>query len=73
MYNTPNSPLRSNIKLWNETAKDCYFIGCDCSKCFIYNTFFKDTGELCQMRYYVEKFLQKLGRPDSKGGKCDGI
>ena len=64
MCNTPNSPLRGNIKIWNDTAKDCYQLGCDCEHCFIYNTFFKGSEDICQMKYYVEKLLQKLGKPN---------
>ena len=64
MCNTPNSPLRINIRTWNETAKDCYMSGCDCANCFIYETFFKGTDEFCQMKYYVDKLLKKLGKPE---------
>lgn len=65
---TPNLPLprlylRKNVKEWNGTAIDCYNLGCDCSKCFIYKTYFKDKYYTCKMKYYVQLMLNKLGAP----------
>lgn len=59
-------PLRSNVKQWNETAKDCYNLGCSCKDCFIYKTYFYNTDETCKMKYYVYSFLKKLGAPEEK-------
>lgn len=65
MYNNlPPLPIRENTKCWNRTAIDCYLIKCDCSKCFIYNTFFKDSDEDCKMKYYVVYYLKLLGKPE---------
>lgn len=64
MCNTPHSPLRENTKLWNRTALECYEIGCNCSKCFIYHTFFEGSEDICCMKYYVEKLVNKLGKPE---------
>lgn len=63
MYNTPYSPLRENIKLWNKTAMECYELDCDCNKCFIYHTFFEGSGDICYMKYYVAKLVNKIGKP----------
>lgn len=64
MYsNLPPLPYRDSVKCWNKTAIDCYLINCDCSKCFIYKTFFEGTKDDCKMKYYVEYNLQKLGKP----------
>ena len=59
----PEIPIRESIKMWNRTAKECYEIKCNCKKCFIYDTYFKDSGEICHMKYYVFYLLQKLGKP----------
>ena len=59
----PKLYLRKNVKEWNKTAIDCYNIGCDCSKCFIYETYFKDKYYTCKMKYYVQLMLNQLGIP----------
>lgn len=57
------SPLRENVKLWNQTAKDCYAKKCICENCFIYHKFFKNNDDFCHMKYYVGYLLEKLGKP----------
>ena len=57
------SPLRENIKLWNDTAIDCYEIHCNCDKCFLYHTFFENKEYFCHMKYYVYYLIKKLGKP----------
>lgn len=58
-----NLPYRKNVKMWNDTAKDCYYLNCSCEDCFIYKTYFYKTSESCKMKYYVYYFLKKLGAP----------
>ena len=38
----PRLFMRKNVKEWNNTAVDCYQLNCNCKKCFIHNTYFKD-------------------------------
>ena len=71
-----NLPYRKNVKMWNDTAKDCYYLNCSCEDCFIYKTYFYktsesckmtyfyNTDETCKMKYYVYYFLKKLGAPE---------
>ncbi len=64
MYNnTPSLPIRDNVKLWNKTATDCYELKCQCEKCFIYKTYFKENNDKCMMKYYVMYLLEKIGHP----------
>jgi len=53
----------SNINGWNPTAIDCYTLKCNCSKCNLYNIYFKLTDVTCKMKYYVLKLLAKYGDP----------
>ena len=52
----PRLFMRKNIKEWNDTAIDCYNLKCDCKKCFIYHTYFKDKYYSCKMKYYVKYY-----------------
>ena len=54
---------RKDVKMWNGTAIDCYEIGCDCSKCFIYKTYFLPQKWKCYMKRYVKFLLKKVGKP----------
>lgn len=58
-------PYRDNVKIWNDTAKECYYLKCSCENCFIYKTYFFNTPEKCKMKYYVYYFLKKLGAPEN--------
>lgn len=62
----PRLFMRKNIKEWNDTAIDCYNLKCDCKKCFIYHTYFKDKYYSCKMKYYVKLLYNKLGAPKRK-------
>lgn len=65
MYNEiPHSFYRESVKQWNMTAKDCFEIDSDCSRCFIYHTYFKGKQYRCYMGDYVNYLLNKIGRPD---------
>ena len=55
--------IRKSVKTWNPTAKDCYELNCNCSKCFIYHTYFKGTDDECMMKYFVKYMLIKTGAP----------
>lgn len=59
----PRLFMRKDVKEWNKTAIDCFQLGCNCSKCFIYHTYFKDKYYTCKMKYYVQLMLEKLGEP----------
>ncbi len=59
----PRLFMRKNVKEWNNTAVDCYQLNCNCKKCFIHNTYFKDKPYTCKMKYYVQLLLKKLGAP----------
>lgn len=59
----PRLFMRKNVKEWNNTAIDCYNLNCNCEKCFIHNTYFKDKYYSCKMKYYVKLLLEKLGEP----------
>ena len=61
-------PIRENIKQWNDTAIECYEMNCNCLKCFIYKTYFRENKETCKMKYYVEYLLKKIGKPRGGGG-----
>ena len=66
MYNDiPLFFLRESTKKWNPTAKDCYEINCDCTRCFIYKTYFKHRKSECMMKYCVKYLLMKIGAPDN--------
>lgn len=59
----PRLFMRKDVKEWNRSAIDCFQLGCNCSKCFIYHTYFKDKYYTCKMKYYVQLMLKKLGEP----------
>ena len=45
---------------WTKSAKDCYFIGCTCSKCKIYEII----GSKCRMKAAVLELVRKFGKPE---------
>lgn len=54
-----------NVRRWNKTAEDCYILGCNCSKCPIYEIYFKDKPQKCFMKYAVWEMVRKFGIPDN--------
>jgi len=45
---------------WTKQAKDCYFIGCNCSKCTIHDVL----GDKCKMKRVVLELVKTYGKPD---------
>jgi hypothetical protein len=64
MHTLPQLFMRKNVKEWNKTAMDCYNLRCDCNRCFIYKTYFKDKYYSCKMKYYVQMLKDKIGEPN---------
>lgn len=52
------------IRDWNNTAKDCYKIGCVCQDCPIYELYFENSNKKCQMKYVVREMVRRFGIPD---------
>ena len=50
-------------KTWTPTARDCYFIGCRCSKCNLYKIYFKDSNIKCKMKETVIELVRNIGAP----------
>ena len=50
-------------KIWTQTAKDCYSIGCNCSKCNLYKIIFSKSVYKCQMKNIVIELVRKIGKP----------
>ncbi len=50
-------------KNWTPTARDCYLIGCSCSKCNLYKFYFSDSGVRCKMKETVIELVRRLGAP----------
>lgn len=62
----PHLPFRKNIKQWNRTAAECYQIKSNCEKCFLYKVIFQNSKNECKMKYFVQYYLDKLGKPNKK-------
>ena len=60
-----NKLYRKDVKIWNDTAKDCYEIGCNCEKCYLYQTYFLHNKWKCYMKRYVKYLLSKIGKPET--------
>lgn len=54
----------TNANKWTNTAIDCYKIGCNCSKCLIYNIYFKNETFKCKMKDTVIELVRKNGIPN---------
>lgn len=54
---------KSSIKGWNQTARDCFYLKCNCQKCRLYKFYFELSADKCKMKYYVLKLVEKLGIP----------
>lgn len=48
---------------WTQSAIDCFEIGCVCSKCNLYKTFFQNSIFRCRMKESVIELVRKFGRP----------
>ena len=49
---------------WTPTAVECYKLGCRCSKCLLYEIYFKDKVFKCKMKDTVIELVRKIGTPD---------
>lgn len=58
MKNIEYCPIKQ--RRWTKSAIDCYYIGCNCSKCFI----FEIIGARCQMKSAVLQLVRKFGKPE---------
>ena len=50
-------------KIWTPSAKDCYSIGCNCSKCNLYKIYFSNSILKCMMKQTVIELVRKFGKP----------
>ena len=53
----------TNSKNWTPTAIDCYSIGCICSRCNIYQIYFKQSKSRCKMKETVIELVRRIGTP----------
>ena len=53
----------ASIKRWNQTAIECYKIGCKCSECHLLDNL-ELTKDKCKMKLAVFELVRKLGAPD---------
>lgn len=51
---------------WTKSAADCYFMGCVCSKCFIYKVIFSKRSYKCMMKNTVIELVRQIGKPKEK-------
>lgn len=51
------------VNRWTSTAIDCYKRGCVCKGCPIYEQFFQNTHEKCQMKRAVLESVRLFGAP----------
>lgn len=47
------------LRRWTQSAVECYYLGCDCSKC----VYPKVISTPCQMRNIVIQLVRKFGIP----------
>lgn len=52
----------TNFKRWTPAAKECYFRGCRCLGCSVYNLI----GKQCRMKQTVLYLVTKLGAPTNE-------
>lgn len=50
------------FKKWTQSAIDCYFLGCVCHKCSVYEIL----GKRCKMKYVVLELVKKFGKPQRR-------
>ena len=50
----------TNFKKWTPAAKKCYFRGCRCLGCSVYNLI----GKQCRMKQTVIELVRQLGAPN---------
>ena len=52
----------ASLRRWIQSARDCYFRGCVCSDCPI----FEIIGNQCRMKRTVLMLVRKLGKPERR-------
>ncbi len=50
-------------KNWTPAAEECYFLGCNCSKCNVYKFYFSGSNFKCRMKEIVIELVRKYGKP----------
>ena len=60
-YNALGYGHESLLERWSYSARECYRIGCNCSKCRIKE--FRELKIKCQMKQYVLELVKKFGAP----------
>ena len=68
MYRYNVSCSETICKNWTPTAKECYQLGCNCSKCNLYKIYFTKSLFKCKMKETVIELVRKYGKPDLKIG-----
>jgi len=63
IYKSNVSCSETICKNWTPAAKDCYFIGCNCSNCNIYKIYFSENNFKCRMKEIVIELVRKYGKP----------
>ena len=54
-----NETNRASAKKWTQSAVECYSIGCNCPKCYIYSLI----GRRCRMKETVLELVRQFGKP----------
>lgn len=52
----------ASVRRWTVSAIDCYFRGCVCSGCPVYEIL----GNRCRMKQSVLMLVRKFGKPNRK-------
>ncbi len=52
----------TTTKNWTPTAKECYKLGCNCSKCILYKIYFYKYHN-CKMKETVIELVKRFGAP----------
>lgn len=55
---------------WTESAKKCYFNGCNCANCCIVKECESITPSNCRMKSVVLELVKKFGKPKSENNQC---
>lgn len=60
-YNVSSSSKTN--KIWTQSAIDCYNLGCECSSCTLYKSFFFGKPFECKMKDTVIELIKQVGTP----------
>ena len=53
-------------KHWTPTAIECYRIGCNCFKCYLYKIYFQNSNTTCKMKTAVIELVRTQGVPQKE-------